>query len=56
MDELLIALIGLNIILSVYLILNLRAQNNQGLKEQIRDLLSKELKENRTELTSSFKR
>ena len=55
MNELLIALIGLNIILSVYLILNLRAQNNQGLKEQIRDLLSKELKENRTELTSSLR-
>ena len=55
MNELLIALIGLNIILSVYLILNLRAQNNHGLKEQIRDLLSKELKENRTELTSSLR-
>ena len=55
MNELLITLIGLNIILSVYLILNLRAQNNQGLKEQIRDLLSKELKENRTELTSSLR-
>ena len=55
MNELLIALIGLNIILSVYLILNLRAQNNQGLKERIRDLLSKELKENRTELTSSLR-
>ena len=55
MNELLIALIGLNIILSVYLILNLRVQNNQGLKEQIRDLLSKELKENRTELTSSLR-
>jgi len=55
MNELLIALIGLNIILSVYLILNFRAQNNQGLKEQIRELLSKELKENRTELTSSLR-
>jgi len=55
MNELLIALIGLNIILSVYLILNHRAQNNEGLKEQIRDFLSKELKENRTELTSSLR-
>ena len=55
MNELLIALIGLNIILSVYLVLNLRAQNNQGLKEQIRDLLSTELKENRTELTASLR-
>ena len=55
MNELLIALIGLNIILSVYLTLNLRVQKNQGLKERIRDLLSKELKENRTELTSSLR-
>ena len=55
MNELLIALIGLNIILSVYLILNLRSQNNLGLKEQIRDLLSIELKENRTELTASLR-
>ena len=55
MNELLITLIGLNIILSVYLVLNLRAQNNQGIKEQIRDLLSIELKENRTELTASLR-
>ena len=39
MNELLIALIGLNIILSVYLILNLRAQNNHGLKEQIKGFI-----------------
>ena len=52
MNELLIALIGLNIILSVYLILNLTGSEQPGIKRTDMDLLSKELKENRTELTS----
>lgn len=55
MNELLIALIAINILLSAYLILKLKSQSNTGLIDQLRDLLSKELKENRTELTSSLK-
>ncbi len=55
MNELLIALIAINIMLSAYLILKLKSQSNTGLIDQLRDLLSKELKENRTELTSSLK-
>jgi DNA recombination protein RmuC len=55
MNEILIALVALNIILSVYLILKLKSQSDTGLIDRLRDLLSKELKENRTELTSSLK-
>ena len=55
MNELLITLVVLNLILSTYLILKLQSPSDNDLTEQIRDLLSKELKENRTELTSSIK-
>ncbi|MDB3904874.1 DNA recombination protein RmuC [Crocinitomicaceae bacterium] len=55
MNEILLALVALNIILSVYLILKLKSQSDANLIDQLRDLLSKELKENRTELTSSLK-
>ena len=55
MNELLIVLIALNIMLSAYLILKLKSQSDTGLIDQLRNLLSKELKENRSELTSSLK-
>ena len=55
MNEILIALIAVNILLSAYLILKLKSRSDTGLIDQLRDLLSKELKENRTELTSSLK-
>ena len=55
MNEILIVLVVLNLILSTYIILKQQSRNDYGLTEQIRDLLSKELKENRTELTSSIK-
>lgn len=55
MNEILTILVALNLILSIYLILRLQSRSDNDLTEQIRDLLSKELKENRTELTSSLK-
>ena len=55
MNEILIVLVVLNLILSTYIILKQQSRSDYGLTEQIRDLLSKELKENRTELTSSIK-
>ena len=55
MNEILITLVAFNLILSIYLILKLHTRSDDDLTEQIRDLLSKELKENRTELTSSLK-
>ena len=55
MNEILIAVVVLNLLLTFYLITKLNTKGNNALLDQLRHLLSKELKENRIELTSSLK-
>ena len=55
MNEILITIVVVNLILTAYLITKLNTKGNDALLSQLRELLSKELKENRIELTSSLK-
>ena len=55
MNEILIALVALNLILTAFLISKIKVKDNNGLMNQMRELLARELKENRTELTSTLK-
>ena len=55
MNEILITIVVVNLILTVYMITKLNTKGNDALLSQLRELLSKELKENRIELTSSLK-
>ena len=55
MNEILIAIVALNLILTAFLISKIKVKDNNGLMNQMRELLAKELKENRTELTSTLK-
>ena len=55
MNEVLITIVVVNLILTAYLITKLNTKGNDALLSQLRELLSKELKENRIELTSSLK-
>ncbi len=55
MNEILIALVALNLILTAFLISKIKVKDNNGIMNQMRELLARELKENRTELTSTLK-
>ena len=55
MNEILIAIVALNLILTAFLISKLNSKDDNSLVNQLRELLSQQLKENRTELTSSLK-
>lgn len=55
MNEILITIVVVNLILTAYMITKLNTKGNDTLLTQLRELLSKELKENRIELTSSLK-
>jgi DNA recombination protein RmuC len=55
MNEILITIVVVNLILTAYMITKLNTKGNDTLLSQLRELLSKELKENRIELTSSLK-
>ena len=55
MTELTIALIAFNLVLTAYLLIRLKSSDSASMMDKTRELLSKELKENRTELTSSLK-
>lgn len=55
MNEILITGVVVNLILTAYLITKINTKGNDSLLNQLRELLSKELKENRIELTSSLK-
>ena len=55
MNEILITIVVVNLILTAYIITKLNTKGNDALLSQLRELLSKELKENRIELTSSLK-
>ena len=55
MNEILITIVVVNLILTAFLITKLNNKGNDALLSQLRELLSKELKENRIELTSSLK-
>ena len=55
MTELTISLIVLNLVLTAYLLIRLKSNDSSAMMDKTRELLAKELKENRTELTSSLK-
>lgn len=55
MNETLITIVAINLVLTAFLISKLNSKDNNSLVNQLRELLSKQLKENRTELTSSLK-
>ena len=55
MNEILITIVVVNLILTAFLITKLNNKGNDALLSQLRELLSKELKDNRIELTSSLK-
>jgi DNA recombination protein RmuC len=55
MTELTISLIVLNLVLTAYLMIRLKSNDSSAMMDKTRELLAKELKENRTELTSSLK-
>ena len=55
MTELTISLIALNLVLTAYLLIRLKSNDSSAMMDKTRELLAKELKENRTELTSSLK-